>query len=801
MKTRIKKAAALLVALTIVLCSLPAAALESENADRLYTASMFIYSIGRNNLKEGTSLGNRFTDIASVEGDDLEVLEIAVTNGLLQGYEDSTLRPYDNILRVEALVMLSRALGDVDPEGSPIPFSDVPDWAKTDMDNLSAAGIVKGIGDNLLGAEDFITREQVQILSERIDEMLATVDKKDDFYTAVNEKWMRNHTPAPGYIAASATADVDLEAMEEVGRIIETYADAPDSSAQKNTYNFYLSVLDNDIRNSRGIEPLQPYLDMIDDINNTTEAIEAMATIAKELGCYSLLPASVAADLKTPDTIRLYFTAADTGLGAGYLLGEDDEKINVYIDYLTELFTLAGDDDDLETRLEGVVLLQQLLAASSMPYYEYSDIENRYNVYTRNYFESVFNNINLKLYMDTIGAEIPDKFIVEEELQMSYINEVLGTPELILMVRDYIKACLLMDTGFMLSDEFVEAEDEYSENFLTSEGEEDPVDNAIYLTNSIFGEVISVDYLKNNFSDKTSEEVSEIINEIIETYESRIRSAEWMSDATKDKAVEKLEGINIKIGGADSYSDIYASVEMLSPAEGGSLFDNMARIMSYLVAYDYSIIGTPVDHDAWQASAQTVNAFYSPVFNQIVLPAGILQEPLYSPDYSFEKNLGAIGSIIAHEISHAFDSTGALYDKDGNYSNWWTEEDMKNFEKLSDKVDDYYSGIEVIDGIYLNGEYTLNENIADLGAIACITQVAQNYPDFNYEEMYESYAAMWAQVISDENLKTLLLIDDHAPSKIRVNAVLSCCEKFYEIYGITYADDMFVPPASRVELW
>ena len=174
---------------------------------------------------------------------------------------------------------------------------------------------------------------------------------------------------------------------------------------------------------------------------------------------------------------------------------------------------------------------------------------------------------------------------------------------------------------------------------------------------------------------------------------------------------------------------------------------------------------------------------------------------MYSPDYSYEENLGAIGSIIAHELSHAFDSSGALYDEKGNYNSWWLQADYARFEALAEKVADRYSRIEVIEGYFVNGDYTLDENIADLGAIACVIDTAKKHEDFDFKKMFISYAYSWAEIISDKNLTTTLVTDEHSPAKVRVNGVLQNFEEFYQTFDINEGDGMYLPPEERVHIW
>ncbi len=795
-----KRLTALILVFVLILSALPAAADTEEFASRLYTAEQFIYAIGVNNLKGADECNAEFTDWQSIDNEDKETLQIACANGILSGYEDSTIRPYDNILRIEAFVMLGRAIKDLPQTNEPLTFSDTPEWAKDDVDRLSAAGIIKGVEPGLLGAEDYITQEQVLILADRIDSIYTTIDKKDDFYEAVNAKWIRNNSLQPGYFAWSALSEAEERKNQDIKEIIMSYADEPEGSIRKKAYDYYLSAADMEKRNAEGAQPIKPYLEMLDAARSTSDILEVMANIAKDNYMFSLIPVSIGPDELDTDHRVVTLTAADTGMNAYYLL-VDEKSFNAFREYLLTLFRLAGEDDgNLESRIDDVLNFEKTMAASALNYYEYLEFENRYNEYTPDSFKAEFQNIDLEHYFNIMGIELPNRFIVEEKRQMNVINSFMSDASANLL-KDYIKSCLLCDSAQFLSQDFINAQQKFSDNFFTVEEKTNHDETALQHTDSMFGMLIGIDYMDKFYNDETTQIISDMTHELIETYISRINALDWLSDETKESAVKKLENMKIKIGGPETFTDYYSNADILSVQQGGNLFYNTAKISSQMFKDDASKINIPIDRDEWLISPQTVNAFYSPTNNEIILPAGILQRPMYSPDFSYEQTLGAIGTVIAHELSHAFDSSGALYDEKGNYKSWWTEEDFKSFEELSQKVMDRYSKIEVIKGQFVNGEYTLNENIADLGAMSCIIETASKHEGFNFDMMFESYAASWAEVIPDENLITTLLLDEHSPSKVRVNAVLQNYDKFYETYDIKSSDGMYLPPEERVFIW
>ena len=290
-----------------------------------------------------------------------------------------------------------------------------------------------------------------------------------------------------------------------------------------------------------------------------------------------------------------------------------------------------------------------------------------------------------------------------------------------------------------------------------------------------------------------------MIGLILEEYEEIIDRQDWMSLATKERAARKLRTMQVKIGYPDEWPEACDMMQVTPISEGGSLLSNLLTSMRVSIEDDLSRLGTEVDRTEWDVTPQTVNAMYDPLNNEIIFPAAILQAPFYDSRSSDGANLGGIGFAIAHEISHAFDSSGALYDEYGNYNVWWTEEELATYEELSQSIVEYYDDYEVM-GMHVDGELTLAENIADLGAMTCITSIIGDDTEM-LEDAFEQMAYNWADVTTESYTLYLLKTDTHAPNKVRVNAVLSSCDAFYDVYRLWMWDDMYVAPEDRVGIW
>jgi predicted metalloendopeptidase len=302
-----------------------------------------------------------------------------------------------------------------------------------------------------------------------------------------------------------------------------------------------------------------------------------------------------------------------------------------------------------------------------------------------------------------------------------------------------------------------------------------------------------------------------MIQNVVRAYETRINNLSWMSPETKIKAIEKLNKMTIKIGYPDKWQD-YSALEIKSPTEGGTYFDNMASVSRWANKKDIDKLSKPVDKSEWGMSPQTVNAYYNPSYNEIVFPAAILQPPFY--DYKADEavNYGGIGAVIGHEISHGFDDQGASYNADGNLIDWWTADDLTKFTALGTALADQYSALEPLPGTKVDGKFTLGENIGDLGGINAAYDGLQLYlkesgnpgliDGYTPEQrLFISWATIWRGKIRDEALKNQVKTDPHSPAMYRAYVPLINLDTFVKAFGIKNGDGMFVTPEKRVRIW
>ncbi|MBU5457502.1 M13 family metallopeptidase [Oscillibacter sp. MSJ-31] len=318
---------------------------------------------------------------------------------------------------------------------------------------------------------------------------------------------------------------------------------------------------------------------------------------------------------------------------------------------------------------------------------------------------------------------------------------------------------------------------------------------------ALLADYLSRTYVDEYFSAKAKSDVEEMIGEFIAIYKERILAQDWMSAETKAKAVKKLDTMGVKVGYPDSWESCLDRAEIKSPAEGGSFFSNVIAIQMAMKQDVLAHQNDAPDKSEWIMTPFTVNACYNPSANDITFPAAILQSPLYDVNASREENLGGIGYIIAHEITHAFDNNGAKFDENGSAADWWTAEDYAAFQQKCQAVAEWYDGQEAYPGIACSGALTISENVADLGAAKCIVAAAKKLDHPDLDKLFRAVANTWASTTSRQMREYLAVTDVHAPDKLRCNRVLQTLPEFYTTYGIRPGDGMWTAPETRVSVW
>ncbi len=637
------------------------------------------------------------------------------------------------------------------------------------------------------------------------EEDLDGVRYQDDYYEYVNENILNEielgATDAHWDWFSELSAYVSEEMSDITRDLTKDGKDYPKGSSEQKIKDLYECVSNIESRNKTGLGELQPYMDAIRDARTIDEYVDALARLSGDYGFSSIVGGySIMQDRADSSKYAVYMMYADTLIGKEYIENSAaGEYVDLYLDYINDMLTEFGfSSDEAAAGVEEIEALLRDICASTLSAEQLYDPAVTYNPYTKEQLGQLYTNLNVDNMLKALKIDGQDKYIVMDVEQAKKINSLL-VEENLQALKDYSTFVLLNDIA------------EYSAQGYARLKED--MDNALYgitqrwddervymnMTQDLlpwdFGEI----YVERHFSEKDKENVEEMIGLILDEYEDIIMRQGWLSDATKQKAVKKLETMQIKIGYPDEWPAAKDMMQVVPVSEGGSLISNMLTSMQVAIDDSLSRLGEPVDKSEWEATPQTINAYYSPQNNEIVFPAAILQYPFYSGDRDEAANLGGIGYIIAHEVSHAFDSSGSLYDEYGNYNIWWTDEEQKEYAELTKSIIDYYDGYEMM-GIAVNGELTLMENIADLGAVTCIAAIIGDDEEA-LDTAFGQMAYNWASEDTASYMMYLINMDTHAPNKIRVNAVLSSCDAFYEIYDIDEDDGMYVAPEDRVGIW
>ena len=733
-----------------------------------------------------------------------------VKEDIIKGYDDGELHEDWSVTRAEALVMLKRAFGELpEPTGYnamvalPVEnFSDIPEWAKTELSDVFDAGIVAGTSEGIFSPDENVTKEQMELFIGRVYSLFGT-NLKDDFYAAVNKDTLNSLEIQPGRVMSGTLYDLQDKSTEDVNAILSEIIGKTfeKGTEEQKIADFYQSVADMDSRNKEGIEPIKPYLELIDNAQNIDDLIKVQSTVSKDLFVAQFMGFGLTVDLKDSNSYMLVFSVASPTLPKDTYLNGTEQQINSYIEYIKTLYMLGGEtEESAEKKANQYFEMENLLAQSMLDTADSGNVDKVYNIYTMDEIKEMFPQVDIDTVFADSGLKSEDDIIIgDTDLTKAYAeyfnNDNIDT------LKASAELTILKGWGGAFNQEFIDASDKFNQDFMGVSGSYTPEERALLTVQNIMPDYIGELYAEKYFTEEAKQDVEKMVKDIIAVYRKRIQNLTWMSDTTKEKALKKLDTMKIKIGYPDKWETAIDNAEIKSTTDGGSYFTNMLAILAAQKKEALELQGTAVDKTQWMMYPFTVNACYSATQNDITFPAAILQAPMYDVNASYEENLGGIGYIIAHEITHAFDNNGAKFDENGNAADWWTEEDYAAFNKLCEEMAAFYDGVEGVPGIAMNGTLTLSENVADQGAASCVTEIVAGLENPDFAALYKSMANCWASTASREYYQYAAQADVHSTDKLRVNRVVVCCDEFYKAFGIDEDDGMWVAPEDRVRIW
>ncbi|MCH5217240.1 MAG: M13 family metallopeptidase [Muribaculaceae bacterium] len=638
-------------------------------------------------------------------------------------------------------------------------------------------------------------------------------DPRKDFYQYACGGWIKEH-PMKGEHSSFGMFDFLRDnAREQLKDLITTLGANPDASvpgtiAQK-VNDVYNQVLDTERLTREGVEPIMHVIRKVEEFRKE-ELTQNLIWLHKGYAD-SFFGAGVVVDAKNSDAH--IFCLGEAGLSLGdrdYYLEENETNAKImagFQEYVKKIMQLARfSATDAERIWKAVIKVETEIARHKHTREQRRDPNLRYNVFPVEEIRRRYPFVDWQAYFEGLGVN-PDKVDVSNPEFIDFAGtliESLSERE----IKDYILYDVVSSASGLLGEDFDDANFEFFSRIMSGIEEKKPRwKKAMALTNSIFGEAIGKLYVEKYFPEENKDYMKALVENLRSALADHIEYLEWMGPDTKVKALDKLKALTVKIGYPDKWKD-YSGIS-IDPEK--SLWENVFNASLWFINDNLSKLGKPVDKEEWHMYPQTVNAYYSPVNNEICFPAAILQPPYFDITADDALNYGAIGVVIGHETTHGFDDQGRQFDKDGNLKNWWSEVDEERFKAISDRLVALFDAVEVAPGVHANGRFTLGENIADQGglriALSAYRKATEGQPATDIDGLsplqrfYLAYAQVWAGSIRDEEVLVRTKSDPHSLSKNRVNETLKNIAEFFEAFGIKEGDPMFRPESERVIIW
>ncbi|HUH74180.1 MAG TPA: M13 family metallopeptidase [Chitinophagales bacterium] len=628
-----------------------------------------------------------------------------------------------------------------------------------------------------------------------------------DFDLYINSKW-KDENPVPSTESRWGSFNVLSKSIEEkTETLIEGLLEKkyPDNSYQQQIGDLYRSLLDTAARNQRGLAPIQNYFKMIDNAQSFNDLVVLNAIIP---GFALPIDGGVSEDLMNSKMNTFYISQAGLSLGdRDYYLSDDPDQAKIREElknYMSNVEKLLGKKSKKANKIaKQIYAIEKDVAHYHLAKEDMRDPFKIYNKYTLDEVKKAAPSIDWDEYFRALHIQPKEIIVINTEILKNY-QKIIKNHSLNAW-KEYSKYHFVKNMSAYLPDEFEKESFNFYSTVLSGVKEQLPLnERSIRRVNSLLGEPIGRLFVDKYFSPTSKHRVEHMIENMRSVYEERINGLEWMSDLTKKEALHKLSTFTYKIGYPNKWTN-YSTIDI----ESDKLFENVMNISSFEIQKELKEYGKETDTEKWEMNAHEVNAYYNPLFNEIVFPAGILQPPFFNPEADDALNYGGIGGVIGHEFSHGFDDQGSQFDADGNLKNWWTDEDRKKFDELTSKLADQYSNYEILPNVKVNGKFTLGENIADQGGVVlsyyALLKEFENKEEpalidgMNYKQrFFLGWATVWRNNSTNESIKQLITLDPHAPAKARINVTLSNLKEFYDAFD---CDTPEVKEEDRVIIW
>lgn len=646
-----------------------------------------------------------------------------------------------------------------------------------------------------------------------LDNLDKSAAPKQDFYQYACGGWIKNHPRPASYSRYGSFDQLGESTEKQLHKLLSDVAEAnnAEGSNAKKIADLYNCGMDEKTIEQQGALPITPILKQISAIQDKKELTNLLADLhGKGYDAFYSLMAMASPENSSINIAWLM----QSGLGLGereYYLEATPAIKNGYVKMMEDLFSYT-DYSTLSNQKNSELVakvwaFETELAKINIDKNIFRDPVKTNNVLTLAQTSKLMTIIDLSTYAT---QRVPNKVEEVNVVLSSYfqnLDNLLKKTDLN-TIKAYLAWNVICDAAPYLSNNFVNASFDFYGKTLQGKGEnKERWQRVVSTVSGLLGEPVGQLYVKQYFPAAAKERMIQMVKNLKEALGERIQKTEWMTDETKTKALDKLQGIIVKVGYPDKWRD-YSNLTI----EKDSYYTNVLRIRKFENDFQLSKVGKPVDPTLWQMSPQTVNAYYEPTTNEICFPAAILQPPFFDMNADDAANYGAIGVVIGHEMTHGFDDQGRHYDKVGNVCDWWSEADSKNFSARAQVLVDHFNAIEVLPGLFANGQYTLGENIADNGGVNTSFDALQKAKKQNTirEEMdgftadqrfFLAYAAVWANTITDQEIERRTKVDVHSLGKWRVNGTLPHVDGFIKTFDIKPGDKMYLAPEKRAKIW
>ena len=637
-------------------------------------------------------------------------------------------------------------------------------------------------------------RGNVMNIGIKTENMDLSARPGDDFFDYATRGW-REKNPVPDdytrYGAFEVLADTNLERVRKI-------AETDDGKIG----TLYKIAMDADRLNADGVTPIAPYLAKIDKIKSVNDLPKYLGQMHRFSSAF--WGDGVALDEKNSEYYLYNIGQGGIGLSRDYYFDTDDKSIEIRKKY-REFIARQSQHFGVNLDAEKIYALEERMAKSFFPKEKLRDPNANYHKMSIDELKRQFAGFDWDTYLDARGASAATEVNVNQPSAITESIAIMNDTD-IELIKDYLRYRIISTADSLTDDAAYEISFDFYNRTMAGQLEQKPRwKRAVALLDGSLGEEIGHLYVDKYFSPDAKARMQNLVKNLQRALGMRIENLEWMSDETKSRALEKLNTFHAKIGYPDKWRD-YSELHIDANA---SLWENMVRVSEFEDAFWIKKIGQKKDPTIWYMNAHEVNAYYDPTTNEICFPAGILQYPFFDMAADDAFNYGAIGSVIGHEMTHGFDDSGRQFDKDGNLRDWWTAADADGFNKRANVLKEYFNNIEVAPGVHANGEFTLGENLADYGGITVAYTAYKNFgtqtntvenltPDMRF---FIAYAGVWAQNIRDADALRLTKMDEHSLARWRVNGILPHIDAWYDAFGITKTDKLYLAPEQRIKLW